>query len=115
LDEAQTGCRREGIFTSVMGFMSKLEISFSYLAVGYLLAWAGLDTKLPTQSPEVLQRLFWFCIVPNILFTFGGLIFSLLFPVSEAQAAATRRLLDERRWATASDLSRERTQRTQGI
>ena len=57
LDELQTGERREGLFTSAMGFMAKLEISQCTLIVGYMISWSGLNTRLTTpQEPDVLHR-----------------------------------------------------------
>lgn len=100
-DELQNGQRREGLFTSVMGFMAKMEISLCYLLVGYLVSWSGLDTKLATNPPEVLHRLFWLCVLPNMFFTFLGLMLTLKFPMTEASMGEIRRQLDERRLAKA--------------
>lgn len=102
LDELKTGQRREGLFTSVMGFMAKLEISLCFLLVGYLLAWSGLDTKLATQPPEVLHRLFWLSVLPNIFFTFAALVLTMKFPMTEAAMQEVRRKLDEIRLEKAA-------------
>jgi GPH family glycoside/pentoside/hexuronide:cation symporter len=97
LDELQTGERREGLFTSVMGFMAKMEISLCTLVVGYMVAWSGLNLKLTTpQTPEVLHRLFLLAIVPNIIFSLGALLLTLRFPMNEASMSEVRRRLDER-------------------
>jgi GPH family glycoside/pentoside/hexuronide:cation symporter len=102
LDELQNGNRREGLFTAVMGFVSKMGISLSFLAIGYLLSWSGLDTKISAQPPEVMHRLFWLAVLPNTLFSFGALAFTLLFPMTESGVAEVRRHLDERRLAKAT-------------
>jgi len=97
LDELENGERREGLFTSVMGFMAKMEISLCTLIVGYMVVWSGLDLKLTTpQAPEVLNRLFWMAIIPNIIFTLGAFLLTLKFPMTEATMAEVRRQLDER-------------------
>jgi len=97
LDELQTGQRREGLFTSVMGFMAKMEISLCILLVGYMISWSGLDVKLTTaQAPEVLTKLFWLAIIPNIVFTLGAFLLTLKFPMTEASMLEVRRQLDER-------------------
>jgi GPH family glycoside/pentoside/hexuronide:cation symporter len=57
LDELEHGTRREGLFTAVVAFMYKLEISLSVLIVGYLVKFSGLDPKSLVQAPESLQRL----------------------------------------------------------
>lgn len=46
LDEMATGQRREGLFTSVMGFFSKLEISTAIILSGYLVGWAHVDMTM---------------------------------------------------------------------
>ncbi len=46
LDELQTGQRREGLFTSVMAFVSKLEISLTIILVGYVVSWSHVDVKI---------------------------------------------------------------------
>jgi GPH family glycoside/pentoside/hexuronide:cation symporter len=100
LDELENGERREGLFTSVMGFMAKLEISLCTLIVGYMVTWAGLNLKLTTpQAPEVLSRLFWMAVIPNIVFTLGAFLLTLKFPMTEATMMEVRRQLDERHHA----------------
>lgn len=102
VDELDYGQRREGLFTSVMGFIAKLEISLCFLLVGYVLSWSGLDTKAPVQPAEVLHRLYWLCVLPNIVFTLVGLILTIQFPVTAASMVEVRRRLDERRLAKAA-------------
>ncbi len=46
VDELKNGQRREGLFTSVMGFVSKLEISLAIVLVGYIVNWSSVDTKI---------------------------------------------------------------------
>ena len=46
IDELATGQRREGLFTSVMAFFSKLEISMAIILAGYLVGWAHVDVKI---------------------------------------------------------------------
>lgn len=52
LDELQSGQRREGLFTSVMAFVSKIEISLAVMLVGYLVAWSGVDTGISLRWQE---------------------------------------------------------------
>lgn len=46
LDELATGQRREGLFTSVMAFFSKMEISMAIILSGYLVGWSHVDMKI---------------------------------------------------------------------
>jgi GPH family glycoside/pentoside/hexuronide:cation symporter len=53
VDELATGQRREGLFTSVMAFFSKLEISMAIILGGYLVGWAGVDMKINPRWESV--------------------------------------------------------------
>jgi GPH family glycoside/pentoside/hexuronide:cation symporter len=46
MDELTSGQRREGLFTSVMAFFSKLEISLAIILAGYLVGWSHVDVKI---------------------------------------------------------------------
>ncbi len=102
VDELETGHRREGLFTAVMGFVQKIEISLCALLVGYLVVWSGLDTKLAAQPADVLKRLFWLAVIPNIVFTAGYFFIALRFPLTEAMMTVVRAKLDERHRAEAA-------------
>src|SRR5207248_1809618 len=55
VDELATGQRREGLFTSVMAFFSKLEISMAIILAGYLVGWAGVDMKINPRWESVAR------------------------------------------------------------
>lgn len=97
VDELETGQRREGLFTAVMGFVQKVEISLCVLIVGYTLEWSGYDGKLAIQPADVLDRLYWFSVIPNIVFTALYFLLSLRFPLTEAIMGEVRKKLDARR------------------
>jgi len=101
LDELQTGQRREGLFTAVMGFVQKLEISLTVLIVGYLVSFSGFDSKLAVQPEVVLHKMLWLATLPYIAFTAITVVTAWLFPMTEASMAEVRRQLDERRAAAA--------------
>jgi glycoside/pentoside/hexuronide:cation symporter, GPH family len=96
LDELRTGERREGLFTAVMGFVQKLEISLTVLIVGYLVSFSGFDPKLPNQPDSVITRLLWLALTPNIVFTFITMIVATRFKMDEAFMADVRKQLDAR-------------------
>jgi glycoside/pentoside/hexuronide:cation symporter, GPH family len=57
-DELQTGLRREGSFSSVFSWSTKVAWTIVMLAGGYLLAATGFDSTLKTaQPPEVMERM----------------------------------------------------------
>jgi len=96
-DELQYGQRREGLFTAVLAFFSKMEMSVAALGVGYLIAWAGYAKDLPLQSPTTIHRMWWVALIPNIFFALAGLLLILKFPMTEATTAQVRKQLDARR------------------
>ena len=46
VDELTSGQRREGLFTSVMAFFSKVEISAAIIIAGYMVGWSHIDVKI---------------------------------------------------------------------
>lgn len=105
IDELQSGERREGLFSAVMSFVSKIENSICILLGGYLVSFAGFDTKLAThmaqQPQEVLDRLRLFGFTPAILFSGVAFLIACYFPVTEKMMADVRARLQERRAAAA--------------
>ena len=97
VDELETGHRREGLFTAVMGFVQKIEISLCALLVGYLVNWSGLNTTIAIQPEGVLHKLFWLAVIPNVVFTAGYFFIALRFPLTEANMIEVRRQLDARK------------------
>ena len=56
VDELQTGQRREGLFTSVMAFMAKLEISLAIILAGYIVSWSDVDVKINQRWESVASN-----------------------------------------------------------
>lgn len=99
LDELENGERREGLYTAVVAFFSKLEISLTLLIVGYLVGLSGFDSKLAIQPEPVMNKMLWMAIIPTGVFTFGGLLLAMRFRMTEESMAAVRFQLDQRRAA----------------
>lgn len=102
LDELEHGERREGLFTAVVAFMGKLEISLSLGIVGGLLWLIGYREETSTQTPEVVTKLMWVAISIGILFTAGALIAAFRFKMDAAQVNDIHRQLEARRAAKAA-------------
>jgi Na+/melibiose symporter-like transporter len=85
-----------------MGFVQKIEISLCILLVGYILDWVGFNGSLTTQPAEVLNRLYWLSVIPNIIFTSLCFILALRFPLTEAMMTEVRKQLDKRHQAAAA-------------
>lgn len=99
IDELENGKRREALFTAVVSFVYKIEVSLCVVLVGYLLRFSAFDQTVKVQAPEVLARLQWFAFAPNIFFCGVALLFAIRFPVTEAYMAEVRSKLDARRAA----------------
>ncbi len=103
IDELENGARREGLFTAVVSFVYKVEVSLCVVIVGYLLMFSGFDPKLAQQPDAVLTKLQWFTFAPNILFALIALYFAIRFPVTEEWMARVHQALAARRAAAVSD------------
>jgi GPH family glycoside/pentoside/hexuronide:cation symporter len=105
LDELQSGERREGLFSAVQGFVSKVQNSLCYLMGGYVLMLSGFDAKhaaaIPPipQTPEVVERMRWMGFTPAIIFSGLAFLFIWLYPVTEKKMAEVRAQLEARRRA----------------
>jgi GPH family glycoside/pentoside/hexuronide:cation symporter len=103
IDELQSGERREGLFSAVGSFVSKMENSVCTLLGSYVLVFSGFnaqhaaaDPPIP-QTADVLERMRWLGFTPGIVFS--GLAFLVIwfYPVTEKMMADVRAQLDARR------------------
>ncbi len=105
IDELQSGERREGLFSAVGSFISKIENSILALSGSYIVSFSGFNAKHAAADPpipqtqEVLEHLRWMGFTPAIFF--AGVVFCLswLYPVTERRMAEVRAQLDARRQA----------------
>jgi GPH family glycoside/pentoside/hexuronide:cation symporter len=95
-DELLSGQRREGLFTSVLAFFSKMEMSVGALGGGYLLSWTGFHKDLATQSMLTLDRMWWLGLIPAIFSAVICLFIVVRFPLTEAMMGEVRKQLDAR-------------------
>ncbi len=100
LDELESGSRREGLFSAVMSFVSKLENSACILISSYMVSWSGFSIELgANQPPEVLDKMLLYGFAPKILFTIVAFGIALYFPVTQKMMEEVRAKLAERRKA----------------
>jgi GPH family glycoside/pentoside/hexuronide:cation symporter len=102
MDELEHGERREGLFTAVVAFMGKLEISLALGIVGGLLWVAGVNESSPVQTDAVITKLMWLTVAPGVFFTACALIASWRFKMGEAEVNEIRDKLAMRRDAKAA-------------
>lgn len=106
VDELTSGERREGLFSAVMSFVSKIENSLCMLLGGYMVAFSGFNTHLAQQMAqqpdEVLTRLRWLGFTPAIVFTGVAFLLAFFFPLTRPIMDDVRRQLEARRAARAA-------------
>jgi GPH family glycoside/pentoside/hexuronide:cation symporter len=56
-DELLNGCRREGMFSALYGFMVKLAFTGIAFTLGYVLTFIGYEAGAEKMTPETLTRL----------------------------------------------------------
>jgi GPH family glycoside/pentoside/hexuronide:cation symporter len=96
LDELAHGERREGLFTAVISFMTKLESSVCIGLGGGLLALAGFNQHLAAQPLEVLDKMRFYAFTPMITGAILTFIVAWFFPLNKKKMDEVRTQLDIR-------------------
>jgi len=97
LDELRTGRRREGVYMSVLTFITKLGSSGSTLLTSYCLNWVGFDENLDQQTDDTMVKLrLIFAIVPSIMVVIVTVLL-FFYPLSEGKIRRIRAILERRR------------------
>lgn len=97
VDEAQTGYRREGMFSAVYAWIFKVGVSLAYLAGGLVLVLTGFDAALgKEQPPETLfsMRLI-FVVFPAVVVLLACLL-AIFYPIGKRQVLAAADLLSRK-------------------
>lgn len=96
-DELKTGMRREGMYGAVYSNVMKFGVSVGLLFVGVILNVSGFDASLGAAQPEYALLIMRICFAAIPV---AGLLLGLLcisrYPITAAQAAATRAALESR-------------------
>lgn len=101
LDELESGERREGLFFSVLSFVTKIETSLLVVLGGYLVAFSGFDPQMAKQMgqqmPNVLVRMRWLGFTPLIICNCITFLIVLRFPITRQMMDDVRARLAARR------------------
>jgi GPH family glycoside/pentoside/hexuronide:cation symporter len=95
LDELQTGLRRKGLFSALVGFVQKAAFALIALAGGVFLSLAGYVESAP-PGPDVIFRMRVFLVAFMVLGLGAGIAVMSRYPITRERAEETRRLLDEK-------------------
>ena len=84
INEINTGINKDGAYSAVYSFTSKLSQSLALFLTGLCLSWIGyVDGIDVVQSPEVVMRLLLFAFMVGPLLALFALAIIKLYPVSE--------------------------------
>jgi len=107
IDELESGERREGLFSAVLAFQSKVENSVCILASSYLISWSGFNAKVAAaggiQTPESIRIMWWLAFIPPIIFSLIALGVAFYFPITRKMMDEVRTKLAARRAAKAAE------------
>lgn len=98
-DELHTKERREGSFSSVFSWISKLAMTLTTGISGFIIVWCGFDIEKygKAQPPEVLSgMLHWYVFFPMLFWT-AALVILHYYPITAERAQEIRQQLESRR------------------
>ncbi len=99
-DELQTGCRREGSYTAILGWIQKLGFALAVLLAGIILDVSGFDVNLEAaQTDETLFRMRALFVFFPIVMATGMLLLVRFYPLDERRCHEIREKLEARRGA----------------
>ena len=103
-DELQTGCRREGSYTAILGWIQKLGFALSVLLAGLILDVSGFDVKLDAgQTEDTLFKMRALFVFFPILMAAGMLALVRFYPLNEERCHEIRMQLEARRGVIHAD------------
>lgn len=97
-EEARSGARMAGSFSSVFSWTLKVSQSLGYGLAGMVVVWCGFDAaKQAAQSPETFRNLrVCFALAPTVVLV-CALVVIVKYPLSQAYMQRVRAQLDGRR------------------
>lgn len=100
-DELKTGRRREGMYSAVFGFLSKLAIALVSTVSSWVLVKLGFEGENIRPAVEQLFTLRWFYIVVPVAAMVGAVLCMWWYPLTKERVKEIQERLRERRGATA--------------
>jgi Na+/melibiose symporter-like transporter len=96
-DELITGRRREGMFSAVMGFLTKASIAAVSVITSGVLIYLGIEGKDPKLSVDQLFTIRWIYIVVPSLAMLAAILFMAKYPLNKAKVKEIQNELNVRR------------------
>lgn len=103
-DELKSGQRREGTYGAIFSWIQKTGVSLAFFGTGLALVFAGFDEQLGGDQPDATILAMRLTLTGAVVATSAMSAALLLFyPITRETAAATRRLLEERRGVATAE------------
>lgn len=103
-DELLSGCRREGSYTAILGWIQKLGFALSVLLAGVILDVSGFDVKLEAaQTEDTLFKMRALFVFFPIVMASGMLLLVRYYPLDEKRCHEIRKQLETRRGIIHAD------------
>jgi GPH family glycoside/pentoside/hexuronide:cation symporter len=96
-DELKTGCRREGSYTAILGWIQKLGFSLSALLSGLILKVSGFDVALAEQTVETVMKMRTLFVFFPIVMASVMVALIRFYPLTEKRCHEIRMELEQRR------------------
>jgi Na+/melibiose symporter-like transporter len=100
-DELKTGRRREGMYSAVFGFLSKLAIAIVSTVSSWVLVKLGFEGENLKPTVEQMFTLRWFYIVVPVAAMIGAILCMWKYPLTKDRVQEIQQKLRETRSATA--------------
>jgi GPH family glycoside/pentoside/hexuronide:cation symporter len=97
-DEVKSHARREGSFSSVFSWSTKVAWTIVFASSGWLLVFTGFDVDVGAiQPPEVLQRMHLFYVIIPVVFLSICAVAVYRYDLSRERVEEIRGILEQRR------------------
>ncbi|MDF7824120.1 MFS transporter [Pontiellaceae bacterium B12227] len=97
-DELKTGCRREGSYTAILGWIQKLGFSLAAILAGVILKVSGFEVALEgAQTADTLMRMRMLYVFFPIAMAGVMLLLVRFYPLNEQRCHEIRLELEKRR------------------
>lgn len=98
-DETQTGERREGSYAATYSWFMKAAQSLANFGGGWVLVFAGFNSKLPLQTPEVVTTMRVLLVALPVVFIAAAIWLIAKYPLTQARIDEIHAELEARRLA----------------
>lgn len=99
-DEIKTGRRREGMYSAVFGFLSKLAIAVVSTVSAWVLVKLGFEGEDLHPTEQQLFTLRWFYIVFPVIAMLGAILCMWKYPLTKERVSEIQQTLEEIRGTT---------------